>query len=75
MRSGCSPIFLKEYRAGRTPNPDVLCNREIKFSAFLDLAVKLDADYMATGHFVQRTQAGDLLRGADPRRTKAIFCT
>lgn len=65
--------FLKEYRAGRTPNPDVLCNREIKFSAFLDLAVKLDADYMATGHFVQRTEAGDLLRGADPAKDQSYF--
>ena len=46
-------LFLREYRAGRTPNPDVLCNREIKFKAFLDLAKELEADHMATGHFVR----------------------
>ena len=44
--------FLDEYRRGRTPNPDVLCNREIKFRAFLDFALKLGASRMATGHFV-----------------------
>ncbi len=43
--------FLREYRAGRTPNPDVLCNREIKFRAFLDFAMKLGADKIATGSF------------------------
>jgi tRNA-specific 2-thiouridylase len=43
--------FLTEYQAGRTPNPDVLCNAEIKFGAFLDHAIKLGADYIATGHY------------------------
>src|SRR5438477_3190632 len=45
--------FLAEYRAGRTPNPDVLCNAEIKFRAFLDHALALGADYIATGHYAQ----------------------
>ena len=45
--------FLEEYRAGRTPNPDVLCNREIKFRAFLDYALDLGADYIATGHYAR----------------------
>ena len=45
--------FLEEYRAGRTPNPDVVCNREIKFRAFLDYALDLDTDYIATGHYVR----------------------
>src|SRR5688572_32489248 len=45
--------FLSEYRAGRTPNPDVLCNAEIKFRAFLDHAIYLGADYIATGHYAQ----------------------
>lgn len=45
--------FLAEYRAGRTPNPDVLCNREIKFKAFLDYALTLGADYIATGHYAR----------------------
>ena len=51
--------FLSEYRKGRTPNPDVLCNREIKFKAFLDLAMKLGATRMATGHFVR----GEITQG------------
>ncbi len=46
--------FLAEYRAGRTPNPDVLCNREIKFKAFLDYALELGADYIATGHYARK---------------------
>jgi tRNA-uridine 2-sulfurtransferase len=52
--------FLEEYRAGRTPNPDVLCNREIKFKAFLDYALELGADYIATGHYArkQETETG-----------------
>ena len=45
--------FLEEYKAGRTPNPDVLCNSEIKFKAFLDHAMSLGADYIATGHYAQ----------------------
>src|SRR3990167_7875046 len=43
--------FLEEYRAGRTPNPDIMCNKEIKFKAFLDYALELGADYIATGHY------------------------
>src|SRR5689334_10008387 len=45
--------FLREYEAGRTPNPDVLCNSEIKFAAFLDYALDLDADHVATGHYAR----------------------
>ncbi len=65
--------FLDEYRAGRTPNPDVLCNREIKFKAFLDFAMQLGASRMATGHFVQTNEKGDLLRGADPNKDQSYF--
>lgn len=65
--------FLKEYEAGRTPNPDVLCNREIKFKAFLNLAKQLDAEKMATGHFVRTDEAGHLLRGADPAKDQSYF--
>lgn len=65
--------FLTEYRAGRTPNPDVLCNREIKFRAFLDFAMQLGASKMATGHFVQTNAAGDLLRGPDPNKDQSYF--
>lgn len=65
--------FLKEYRAGRTPNPDVLCNREIKFKAFLDFAMQLGASKMATGHFVRTNEKGDLLRGIDPNKDQSYF--
>ena len=65
--------FLKEYKAGRTPNPDVLCNREIKFAAFLDFAMNLGAEKIATGHFVQTDDAGHLLRGADPGKDQSYF--
>ena len=65
--------FLKEYRAGRTPNPDVLCNREIKFRAFLDFAMSLGASRMATGHFVQSDVEGHLLRGTDPNKDQSYF--
>ena len=47
--------FLAEYKAGRTPNPDILCNKEIKFKAFLDYALTLGADYIATGHYTRRS--------------------
>ena len=65
--------FLKEYRAGRTPNPDVLCNREIKFKAFLDFAMQLGASRIATGHFVRTNGAGQLLRGVDPNKDQSYF--
>jgi len=68
--------FLREYRAGRTPNPDVLCNAEIKFKAFLDHALRLGADAIATGHYARvREQAGrfQLLRGLDPLKDQSYF--
>lgn len=68
--------FLAEYRAGRTPNPDILCNREIKFKAFLDYAMHLGADYIATGHYVRSaaTQNGTaLLKGRDPNKDQSYF--
>lgn len=66
-------LFLNEYKAGRTPNPDVLCNREIKFKAFLDFAMKTGAEKMATGHFVRTDEEGNLLRGADPNKDQSYF--
>ena len=68
--------FLEEYSAGRTPNPDVLCNREIKFKAFLDYAMKLGAAGMATGHFVKKDVRDGrtvLLRGDDPQKDQSYF--
>ena len=68
--------FLAEYAAGRTPNPDVLCNAEIKFKAFLDHAIKLGAQRIATGHYAQLRVADGkaaLLRGADPGKDQSYF--
>lgn len=68
--------FLVEYRAGRTPNPDVLCNREIKFKVFLDHARKLGADRIATGHYAQTQQQDDetwLLKGVDENKDQSYF--
>lgn len=64
--------FLSEYQAGRTPNPDILCNKEIKFRAFLDYARLLGADMIATGHYVRGHQ-GQLLRGLDPNKDQSYF--
>ena len=68
--------FLAEYKAGRTPNPDILCNREIKFKAFLDYALSLGADLIATGHYVRRRDTGErteLLKGLDPNKDQSYF--
>jgi tRNA-specific 2-thiouridylase len=72
--------FLREYSAGRTPNPDVLCNAEIKFKAFLDHAIRLGAELIATGHYARiRTVAEpggerrELLRGVDPGKDQSYF--
>ena len=66
-------LFLSEYQAGRTPNPDVLCNREIKFKAFLDFSMQLGGSKMATGHFVRSDTKGRLLRGLDPNKDQSYF--
>ena len=70
--------FLREYSAGRTPNPDVLCNAEIKFKAFLDHAMRLGAEKIATGHYARaRHNAGtglhELLKGLDPAKDQSYF--
>jgi tRNA-uridine 2-sulfurtransferase len=73
--------FLREYRAGRTPNPDVLCNAEIKFKAFLDHALRLGAEKIATGHYARiRWNLGavpggqyELLKGLDPAKDQSYF--
>lgn len=68
--------FLNEYKRGRTPNPDVMCNKEIKFKAFLDYALKLGADYIATGHYARviHSDLGSiLLRGLDDNKDQSYF--
>ncbi|MFD1018861.1 tRNA 2-thiouridine(34) synthase MnmA [Thalassobacillus hwangdonensis] len=68
--------FLEEYKAGRTPNPDVMCNKEIKFKAFMDHAMSLGADYLATGHYAQVRKDGDqyeMLRGNDHNKDQTYF--
>ncbi|WP_227369785.1 tRNA 2-thiouridine(34) synthase MnmA [Halomonas sp. M20] len=68
--------FLEEYRAGRTPNPDILCNREIKFKVFLEYAEMLGADMIATGHYVRRGERDGrprLLKGLDTNKDQSYF--
>lgn len=70
-------VFLAEYKAGRTPNPDILCNKHVKFKAFLDYALEdLGAEYIATGHYSRvRDQDGEfqLLKGLDPNKEQSYF--
>ncbi|MRD46692.1 tRNA 2-thiouridine(34) synthase MnmA [Caenimonas koreensis DSM 17982] len=68
--------FLREYQAGRTPNPDVLCNAEIKFKAFLDHAMRLGAEKIATGHYARVRERGgafELLKGLDETKDQSYF--
>jgi tRNA-specific 2-thiouridylase len=72
--------MFAEYQAGRTPNPDVLCNREIKFDSFLEEAIKFDADFVATGHYCRKSEIEvngeiihQLLAGKDPNKDQSYF--
>ncbi|HTH55946.1 MAG TPA: tRNA 2-thiouridine(34) synthase MnmA [Cyclobacteriaceae bacterium] len=72
--------MFAEYKAGRTPNPDILCNREIKFDIFLNAAVKLGADFVATGHYARKAETEvdgkkvyRLLAGRDPNKDQSYF--
>ena len=72
--------MFAEYQAGRTPNPDVLCNREIKFDSFLEEALKFEADFVATGHYCRKTETVEngetihhLLAGKDPNKDQSYF--
>jgi tRNA-specific 2-thiouridylase len=73
--------MFREYSAGRTPNPDVMCNREIKFDAFMNVAFDLGADYVATGHYCRRevikhedgAEISRLLAGKDTNKDQSYF--
>ncbi|MCS7091300.1 MAG: tRNA 2-thiouridine(34) synthase MnmA [Verrucomicrobiota bacterium] len=69
--------FAEEYKAGRTPNPCVICNQELKFGRLLDRALRLGAQYVATGHYARLQRRADgrtlLLRGSDPRKDQSYF--
>ena len=69
-------IFLSEFQAGRTPNPDILCNKHVKFKAFLNYAIDLGADYIATGHYARVSKKDGeyfLLKGLDPNKEQSYF--
>ena len=68
--------FIAEYSAGRTPNPDVLCNKAVKFGRFIEFATEHNADYVATGHYVRKSEADSrfqLLRGVDTNKDQSYF--
>ena len=69
--------FISEYKQGRTPNPDVMCNQQVKFGTWLDFALAEGADYVATGHYarLERAESGELelWRGADPKKDQSYF--
>jgi len=71
-KNAVAMYMTNEYKAGRTPNPDVMCNKEVKFGVFLKKALELGADYVATGHYA-RTQDGKLLKGIDESKDQSYF--
>lgn len=71
-KQGVIDYLLSEYKAGRTPNPDVMCNREVKFGAFYRFAKQKGADYIATGHYAQ-AESGTLSRGIDASKDQSYF--
>lgn len=75
-RDDVAKYFINEYLAGRTPNPDVMCNKHVKFGTFLDFALDNKADYIATGHYAKKVDLGDdfqLHRGVDPNKDQSYF--
>jgi len=68
--------FLKEFEQGHTPNPDILCNREIKFKVLLEKAIEIGGDFLATGHYCRIDQQNGyklLLKGSDPQKDQSYF--
>jgi len=72
-RDEVAQYFIESYRAGKTPNPDVMCNQAVKFGAFLKYAKENGADYVATGHYAQKGTDGALLRGVDSNKDQSYF--
>jgi len=75
-KTAVADYFIQEYKEGRTPNPDVMCNKAVKFGAFMDFALMCGADYIATGHYAQNTQyqgKHSLLRGNDAEKDQTYF--
>ncbi|MBP9802864.1 MAG: tRNA 2-thiouridine(34) synthase MnmA [Candidatus Pacebacteria bacterium] len=71
-KKGVADYMISEYKLGRTPNPDVMCNREVKFGAFLNFALSKGADFVATGHYA-RNLGGSLYKGTDPSKDQSYF--
>jgi tRNA-specific 2-thiouridylase len=71
-KQGVADYMISEYAAGRTPNPDVMCNREVKFGGFLSWALAHGADYVATGHYAQNID-NQLVKGNDPSKDQSYF--
>jgi len=65
--------FLEEFKKGRTPNPDILCNKEIKFKVFFEKAQKLDVDFIATGHYAQKDEKNRLIKAKDLNKDQTYF--
>jgi tRNA-specific 2-thiouridylase len=72
-KEGVIDYMINEYRAGRTPNPDVMCNKHVKFDSFYNFAMKNGADYIATGHYAQSNADGQMYKGADQEKDQSYF--
>ncbi len=72
-RDEVAHYFIESYRAGKTPNPDVMCNQSVKFGAFMEFAKAKGADYVATGHYARKGEDGALLRGVDNNKDQSYF--
>ena len=72
-KKGVIDYMIKEYKSGRTPNPDVFCNKEVKFGAFLDWALKNKADFVATGHYARKDLKNKFMRAKDKSKDQSYF--
>lgn len=72
-KKGVIDYMIKEYKSGRTPNPDVFCNKEVKFGAFLDWALKNKADFVATGHYSRKDSKNKFMRASDKSKDQSYF--